>query len=192
MKFAPVYRTLLQASTPLLCCAISVPHKNGLAALADARPTANPGAVAQPIDLFMASLRTAWKDGGMRPTDRPVVKAKRGRRRPDPLVRVTPDLRKWFEAEPWRTSSELLSRLQEEYPGAYPGKASAHASASSLRSNCPASSRPHETLRPSSAGQLLSAQRILASFEDVFVQSSARFIESGLSCWRRLTVREFR
>jgi hypothetical protein len=92
-----------------------------LAALADARPTANPGAVAQPIDLFMASLRTAWKDGGMRPTDRPVV-AKRGRRRPDPLVRVTPDLRKWFEAEPWRTSSELLSRLQEEYPGAYPGK----------------------------------------------------------------------
>jgi hypothetical protein len=31
-----------------------------------------------------------------------------------------PDLRKWFEAEPWRTGSEFLSRLQAEYPGAYP------------------------------------------------------------------------
>jgi len=58
----------------------------------------------------------------MRPTDRPIVKAKRGRRRPDPLIRVMPDLRKWFEAEPWRTGSELLSRLQVEYPGAYPNK----------------------------------------------------------------------
>jgi hypothetical protein len=67
-------------------------------------------------------LRTAWKDGGARPTDRPIVKAKRGRRRPDPLIRVTPDLRKWFEAEPWRTSSELLARLQAEYPGVYPRK----------------------------------------------------------------------
>ncbi len=93
-----------------------------LAALADAQPTAPPVAAAQPIDLFLASLRTAWKDGAIRPTDRPIVKAKRGRRRPDPLIRATPDLRKWFEAEPWRTGSELLSRLQTEYPGAYPNK----------------------------------------------------------------------
>ncbi|UWU67977.1 ISNCY family transposase [Bradyrhizobium sp. NC92] len=93
-----------------------------LAALTDAEPVANPGAIAQPIDLFLASLRTAWKEGGARPTDRPIVKAKRGRRRPDPLIRVTPDLRKWFEAEPWRTSSELLARLQAEYPGVYPQK----------------------------------------------------------------------
>jgi hypothetical protein len=93
-----------------------------LAALTDAEPVANPSAIAQPIDLFLASLRTAWKEGGARPTDRPIVKAKRGRRRPDPLIRVTPDLRKWFEAEPWRTSSELLARLQAEYPGVYPQK----------------------------------------------------------------------
>jgi hypothetical protein len=94
-----------------------------LAALADAEPVANAGAITQPIELFLASLRTAWKDGGgARPTDRPIVKAKRGRRRPDPLIRATPDLRKWFEAEPWRTSSELLARLQAEYPGAYPRK----------------------------------------------------------------------
>ena len=93
-----------------------------LAALADAQPIVHPAMASQPIDLFLASLRTAWKEGAMRPTDRPIVKAKRGRRRPDPLIRVMPDLRKWFEAEPWRTGSELLSRLQVEYPGAYPNK----------------------------------------------------------------------
>ena len=93
-----------------------------LAALADAPPAVHADGATQPIDLFLASLRTAWKDGALRPTDRPIVKAKRGRRRPDPLLKATPDLRKWFEAEPWRTGSELLSRLQAEYPGAYADK----------------------------------------------------------------------
>ena len=73
-------------------------------------------------DIRAASVRTAWKDGAMRPTDRPIVKAKRGRRRPAPLIRATPDLQKWFDVEPWRTGSELLSRLQVEYPGDYPNK----------------------------------------------------------------------
>ncbi|MDX0993325.1 ISNCY family transposase, partial [Sinorhizobium medicae] len=93
-----------------------------LAALADTPPAMRTDGVAQPIDLFLASLRTAWKDGAARPTDRPIVKAKRERRRPDPLVKATADLRSWFEAEPWRTGSELLSRLQAEYPGDYPDK----------------------------------------------------------------------
>ena len=31
-------------------------------------------------------------------------------------------LREWFEAEPWRTSRELLERLQSEYPGLYPNQ----------------------------------------------------------------------
>lgn len=96
--------------------------QEGLAALADTQPIVNPAGASQSIDLFLASLRTAWKGGAMRPTDRPIAKAKRGRRRPDPLIRATPDLRKWFEVEPWRTGSELLSRLQVEYPGAYPNK----------------------------------------------------------------------
>jgi len=93
-----------------------------IAVLEETQPVADPTAASQSIDLFLASLRTAWKDGAMRPTDRPIVKAKRGRRRPAPLLRATSDLRKWSEAEPWRTGSELLSRLQEEYPGAYPNK----------------------------------------------------------------------
>jgi hypothetical protein len=93
-----------------------------LAALADVQPVGHAVTEEKPIELFLASLRTAWKDGPIRPTDRPIVKAKRGRRRPDPLIQAEPQLRKWFEAEPWRTGSELLSRLQTEYPGAYPDK----------------------------------------------------------------------
>lgn len=64
----------------------------------------------------------AWKDGALRPTDRPVEKLKRERRRPDPLLRASSELRTWFETEPWRTGAELLSKLQAEYPDDYPDK----------------------------------------------------------------------
>lgn len=77
---------------------------------------------APPIDEFLAGLRTAWKSGEVRPTARPKTKQKRGRRRPDPLVAVTTTLHVWFTAEPWRTGRELLTRLQDEYPGTYPDK----------------------------------------------------------------------
>jgi hypothetical protein len=73
-----------------------------------------------PIETFLAGLRTAWKEGDVRPTARAKPKQKRGRRRPDPLVAVTVQLRGWFEAEPWRTARELLERLQAAHPGAYP------------------------------------------------------------------------
>ena len=33
---------------------------------------------------------------------------------------MTAQLRVWFEAEPWRTSRDLLERLQAEQPGGYP------------------------------------------------------------------------
>lgn len=46
--------------------------------------------------------------------------SKRGRRRPDPLVTVTDDLRSWFEADPGQTGSELLLRLQTADPDRYP------------------------------------------------------------------------
>jgi hypothetical protein len=90
-----------------------------LAGLTDAAPASDPSA-APPIDQFLASLRTAWKEGTGRPTDRPIIKKKRERRRPDPLLEAAPQLRQWFEAEPWRTSSELLPKLQAECPGTYP------------------------------------------------------------------------
>ncbi len=72
------------------------------------------------LEAFLSGLRTAWREGEVRPTSRPKEKAKRGRRRPDPLVAVTAQLQDWFEAELWRTARELLERLQVEQPGTYP------------------------------------------------------------------------
>jgi hypothetical protein len=72
------------------------------------------------LEQFLSGLRTAWQEGEVRPTSISKPKAKRGRRRPDPLAAITVVLHGWFEAEPWRTSRELLERLQAEYPGMYP------------------------------------------------------------------------
>jgi hypothetical protein len=74
------------------------------------------------LEQFLSGLRTAWAEGEVRPTSKQRPKAPRGRRRPDPLVTVTPRLREWFEVEPWRTSSEFLERLQGEQPGLFPDK----------------------------------------------------------------------
>ena len=70
-----------------------------------------------PLEQFLAGLRIAWREGEARPTAIPVAKPKRGRRRPDPLVKVTEQLHAWFEAEPWYTSRQLLERLQAAHPG---------------------------------------------------------------------------
>jgi hypothetical protein len=72
------------------------------------------------LEQFLSGLRTAWKEGEVRPTSIAKPKPKRSRRRPDPLASVTIELRGWFEAEPWHTARELLERLQAQYPGAYP------------------------------------------------------------------------
>jgi hypothetical protein len=86
------------------------------------RPTATETAAptTPTLEQFLSGLRTAWRDGEVRPTNRPKQKAPRGRRRPDPFVTVTAQVREWFEAEPWRTSRELFERLQAEQPGAFP------------------------------------------------------------------------
>ena len=83
-----------------------------LADLAD-RPT--PGAAAAvtapaeaTLEQFLFGLRTAWREGEARPTSKPKEKAKRGRRRSDPFAAVTAQMHDWFQAEPWRTSRELL------------------------------------------------------------------------------------
>jgi len=78
--------------------------------------------IAATLEQFLSGLRTAWQEGEVRPTSMPKPKAKRGRRRPDPLAAVTVVLRGWFETEPWRTSREFLERLQAEYPGMYPDR----------------------------------------------------------------------
>lgn len=73
-----------------------------------------------PLDSFVAGLRTSWQDGEVRPTSQPKPKAKRGRRRPDPLAAVTDKLRAWFEADPSLSGRQLLDRLQAGHPGEYP------------------------------------------------------------------------
>ena len=94
-----------------------------LVEIADRTQAGEHPAPTQPtLEEFLSGLRTAWREGEVRPTAQPKPKAKRGRRRPDPFVAVTAQLREWFEAEPWRTSRELLARLQAEVPGAYPEK----------------------------------------------------------------------
>jgi hypothetical protein len=86
------------------------------------RPIADeaPPPAAPTIEQFLAGLRTAWREGEVRPTSKTKAKAPRGRRRPDPFVAVTALMRERFEAEPWRTSRELFERLQTEQPGIFP------------------------------------------------------------------------
>jgi hypothetical protein len=72
------------------------------------------------LEQFLSGLRTAWREGEVRPTSAAKAKPKRSRRRPDPFAAVTVELRGWFEAAPWHTSRELLERLQAQCPGIYP------------------------------------------------------------------------
>ena len=69
-----------------------------------------------PIETFVANLATAWRSGEVRPTSRAKPKAKRGRRRPDPLASVTEELRAWFDADPSQTARQLLARLKTSQP----------------------------------------------------------------------------
>ena len=72
------------------------------------------------IDQFLSSLKTAWQEGEPNPaTKKTKAKLPRTRRRPDPLAAAAQEIEDWFDAEPWRTSRELLDRLQSAYPGVY-------------------------------------------------------------------------
>jgi hypothetical protein len=73
-----------------------------------------------PLEAFLSSLRIAWRSGEVRPTAFDKPRQMRGRRRPDPLIEVTEQLKRWFEEEPWRSGRDLLEKLQAELPGDYP------------------------------------------------------------------------
>ena len=92
-----------------------------LVALADANPPAKSDVAARAdVEQFLDGLRHAWKEGEVRPTSRRKPSAPRGRRRPDPLAKVTADLRAWFDADMAQTGRELLAKLQFVHPEAYP------------------------------------------------------------------------
>jgi hypothetical protein len=92
-----------------------------LVVLADTVAPAATAEGAQPsLDAFLSSLKTLWQDGEARPTATDKPPQKRGRRRPDPLVEVTDQLKTWFMEEPWRSGRELLEKLQADAPDDYP------------------------------------------------------------------------
>lgn len=93
-----------------------------LVALADATsPSTVSEAPAPPaLEAFLSGLQTLWQGGDARPTASDKPRQKRGRRRPDPLIEATEQLKRWFEEEPWRSGRELLEKLQAEQPGDYP------------------------------------------------------------------------
>jgi hypothetical protein len=93
-----------------------------LVEIADCPVTGETAAPSAPtLAQFLLGLRTSWQEGEVRPTSKPKKKVTRyWRRCPDPFEAVTAQMREWFEAEPWRTSRELLERLQGEHPGVYP------------------------------------------------------------------------
>jgi hypothetical protein len=72
------------------------------------------------LDQFLKGLATAWHDGEVRPTHRSPPKPQRHwRTRRDPFEAVWPRVLGWLQDEPDRTATELLQRLQAEYPNEF-------------------------------------------------------------------------
>ena len=95
-----------------------------LVEIADRPVTGEAARVTEPtLTQFLEGLRTSWQEGEVRPTSKRKKKVSKNLRRcPDPFLTVTAQMREWFDAEPWRTSRELLVRLQAQQPDAYPIK----------------------------------------------------------------------
>ena len=72
------------------------------------------------LERFLASLGSAWKEGEVRPTHRPVAKGERDwRTRKDPFESVWPQVVEWLEAEPDANAKEAFERLREAHPGKF-------------------------------------------------------------------------
>jgi hypothetical protein len=95
-----------------------------LVEIADRPVTGEAARVTEPtLAQFLEGLRTSWQEGEVRPTSKRKKKvSKSWRRCPDPFLTVTAQMREWFDAEPWRTSRELLEQLQAQQPDVYPVK----------------------------------------------------------------------
>jgi hypothetical protein len=65
----------------------------------------------------------AWQAGEVRPTHRTRRKPRRyWRTRPDPFEAVAASLRTWFDEKPTLKATDLLAKLQAEFPGCYPDR----------------------------------------------------------------------
>jgi len=72
------------------------------------------------LERFMASLGSAWKEGEVRPTHRPMARGERDwRTRKDPFESVWPQVVGWLESEPDANAKEAFERLREAHPGKF-------------------------------------------------------------------------
>jgi hypothetical protein len=72
---------------------------------------------------FLSGLGVAWQAGEVRATHRARPKVRRyWRSRVDPLAAVAALLRSWLDKEPTLQATDLLARLQVEFPDRYPAK----------------------------------------------------------------------
>ena len=86
-----------------------------LAGQPDVRPSDDEGS--SDLDAFLQSFATAWTQGEVRATHRaPPTEPRSWRTRVDPFAATWRMIEDWLEAEPDRTSRELLLRLQAEHP----------------------------------------------------------------------------
>ena len=88
-------------------------------------PAPQPAAPApSDIEVFVASLSSAWKDGEVRPTHRKRANATHWwRTRVDPFAQAWPVVEGWLIAEPSVGAHVLMDRLAEMIPEAYASKA---------------------------------------------------------------------
>ena len=79
---------------------------------------------ANDVSAFMTSLRTAWKDGEVRPTHQKQPSAKHWwMTRVDPFADAWPTIEGWLIAEPAVSANDLMNRLAAMMPALYASKA---------------------------------------------------------------------
>jgi DNA polymerase III gamma/tau subunit len=72
-------------------------------------------------ETFLQSLRTAWQEGEVRPTQRKRKRAPRTwRTKPDPFAAVWPRLLEQRQARPEACAKDLFQQLPKEHPGVFP------------------------------------------------------------------------
>ena len=77
--------------------------------------TAQPATADQKLDRFVGNLRTAWKNGEVRPTHRkPLTGPRSWRTRADPFETTWPTIELWLNEQPDATAKDLFQRLREQ------------------------------------------------------------------------------
>lgn len=94
--------------------------QSALAALASGDLTHGPER--ESLEEFLSKLPELWRAGEVRPTHRKAPATPHTwRTRKDPFEEVWPEILLWLQAYPDATAKTLMDRLQQAYPGRYPG-----------------------------------------------------------------------